>query len=160
MAEQDEQNGSSNPGEQGRASHSTGSTTQGGSNYGQGSSHLGGESYQQGHTSNTGANYENEANKLGNSTTGTNEEGSSSPGAGAGATEQPKTQADKNVARGNAGWDGREERNEHEVENDTKKLFEGDRRDTSLEQSSNMDESNKDTSEARGWSKSTDNDQS
>jgi hypothetical protein len=67
--------------DQGRASFSTGSTTQGGSNYGQGSSQLGGSVYQQGDAANAGANYENEADRFGN--TGTQAEGYNPPGADA-----------------------------------------------------------------------------
>jgi hypothetical protein len=151
-----------NPGEQGRAAHSTGSTTQGGSNYGQGSSHLGGESYQQGHTSNSGTNYGNETDKLGSSSTGTNNEGSSSPVAGADNREQ---HADTNTSTHetrSAGWNGNEERNDlrrDEPESkDTKKLFEGDRRDTSLEQSTGMSSNaDADASKSRAWSESTNN---
>lgn len=161
MAEQNEQNEHPDPGQQGRATHSTGSTTQGGSNFGQGSSHLGGESYQQGNVSNKGANYENETDKLGSSTTGTNNEGSSSPRAGGDGTEQPKSEVDKD--RSNVDWNGDEERNDTRRGNmdndDAKKLFEGDRRDTSLEQSSGLDEDKKEDknngTQSRGWSSST-----
>lgn len=150
-----------NPGEQGRAAHSTGSTSQGGSNFGQGSSHLGGESYQQGSESGKGANYENETEKLGSSTTGTNEEGASSPGAGGGMTQQPKGRVDKNTERGNPGWDGKTEDtangSEESDSHDTKKLFEGDEKSTSLEQASGMEEDQdqdkkSEGSQSRGWS--------
>lgn len=69
--------------DQGQASVTTGSTTQGGSNYGQGSSHLGGESYQQGDAKSMGANYGNETNKFGNSSTDTTNDASHSPETGA-----------------------------------------------------------------------------
>ena len=80
--EKKEQN-AANAGEQGRANFATGSATQGGSNYGQGSSALGGEAYQQGDTSNAGANYDNETDRLGDSTVGTNREGAQAPDTGA-----------------------------------------------------------------------------
>lgn len=68
---------------QGRSEHGTGSTTQGGSNYGQGSSNLGGTAYEQGATKKAGSNYENEGGRLGDSSVGTPNEGSSSPKQGA-----------------------------------------------------------------------------
>ncbi len=165
MAGQDDQNKEPETGAQKQASFSTGSTTQGGSNFGQGSSHLGGETYQQGSVSNKGANYDNETDKLGSSTTGTNAEGSSSPGAGGGMTEQPEGTADKNdLQQTGSEWNGEEDRNDprrgNMEDDDAKKLFEGDRRDTSLEQSSGLGDQQKDQKDndggaARGWSNST-----
>ena len=152
-----------NPGEQGRAAHSTGSTSQGGSNYGQGSSHLGGESYQQGSVSNKGANYENESS-LGNSSTGTNFEGSSSSEAGTGGVGD-NNKNNSSASRSDTGWKGGAEGAEQDSDkiesHDTKKLFEGDNKDTSLEQSSGMDEGKNeakdaDSAQSRSWSAATD----
>jgi hypothetical protein len=67
----------------GRASFGTGSTTQGGSNFGQGSHDTGGSPYRQGSVQSEGANYDNEADRIGDSTTGTRAEGSQSPYASA-----------------------------------------------------------------------------
>ena len=123
----------SNNGEQGKASFNTGSTTQGGSNYGQGSSHLGGESYQQGSTSNTGSNYKNEESKLGNSSTGTSEEGSSSATAGSGDqySRIAITSTDTGRICSETARMAKEEENELSPK-------EGERRDTSLEKDSSV----------------------
>jgi len=144
---------------QGRSSFSTGSTTQGGSNYGQGSSNLGGEAYQQGASSNSGSNYNNEADRLGSSSTGTNNEGSSASNQGAGESDE-STASQKNATQQDVNWNGNEERNDpRRDEDEDADPKEGDRRDTSLEKASGMtkDEQNGDQTRGKsgGWSRSS-----
>src|SRR6187399_2589998 len=121
--------------EQGQASFSTASTTGGGSNFGQGSSHLGAGSYRQGDRSGPGSNYSNEAEGLGRSATGTSNEGSSSPTAGA-ARSGSSTDAIYTSADNRPDHTGSVE---HEREGDKKETQEeGDRRDTGLEQDTGL----------------------
>lgn len=75
----------------GRSAYSSSSTTQGGSNYGQGSHQLAGGAYRQGSEQSRGSDYANEAGKLGSSSTGTSNEGSSSPNKGAAETGRPSS---------------------------------------------------------------------
>jgi hypothetical protein len=133
----------SNQNDQGQAAFATGSTTGAGSNYGQGSHQLGGESYQQGDTTGPGSNYSNEAGRLGDSSTGTNNEGSSSSRVGAGHT----TSAATNSTSGNTARDSdtplsaREDRGQSSDED--RKPEEGERRDTTtLERDTNLDTDN------------------
>ena len=86
--------------EQGQASFVAGSTTGGGSNYGQGSSHLGSQSYRQGAEAGPGSNYLNEAEGLGRSDVGTNDEGTAAP---AGATASRLQEGDRNSTDANEG---------------------------------------------------------
>ena len=119
-----------------RASYGNGTTTQGGSNYGQGSSNLGGpDVVKQGSEAGKGANYENEKDKLGNSSVGTNNEGSSSPDRGAAGSEVSEA-VKENSKKGEPGWNGEEERSDTRrkqdvTPDDAARAKEGDRKDTS-----------------------------
>lgn len=148
-----------NQNEQGQASFVAGSTTGGGSNFGQGSSHLGGESYRQGNETNEGSNYNNEAGRLANSSVGTNNEGSSSPRAAAGNSgNEGEQKAVGTVRESDTNLSSSEDRGQ---ENKSEKVpHEGDRRNTELEESANLDTDNttKSRRELSGsWSSATDN---
>lgn len=147
------------PGQQGRAAHHTGSTSQGGSNYGQGSSQLGGESYQQGSESNEGSNYNNEAQRLGNSSTGTNFEGSSSPSSGEVSAKQPNEPGNLKSLLTDAVVQNDLEIPPEVNDTDTgdiKKLFDADDHNTTLEKATGMStDLDPNQSKSRGWSAGT-----
>jgi hypothetical protein len=145
-----------------RASYGVGSTTQGGSNFGQGSSNLGANAttIHQGAEANKGANYENEKDRLGNSSTGTSNEGSSSPEKGAANSGQSDT-VKENSKKGQPGWNGEEERNDTRrkqdiTPEDESRPKEGDRRDTS-DQTPGYDVRFRQNyrPDSRGWSQSS-----
>lgn len=145
-----------------RASFGVGSTTQGGSNFGQGSAALGADAAKQGSEANKGSNYENEHDKLGDSSTGTSNEGSSSPDAGA-ADSGHSGAVKENSKKGEPGWSGEEERNDTRRKQDITpdadtRPREGDRRDTSAaDQRPGFDVRFRQTfhPDSRGWSRSS-----
>jgi hypothetical protein len=142
--------------EQGRASFTTGSTTGGGSNFGQGSSHLGGESYRQGDRTTTGSNYANEIDRLGNSATGTANEGSSSPNAGADDSQgSSAAMGSGSSAASNSGGSGRSRSDEDDAPGAHE------RESTSLEQESGLDTSPPDNGrqQSGSWSRSSTSDE-
>ena len=138
--------------QQGKASFTTGSTTGGGSNFGQGSSQLGGESYRQGSKENEGANYDNEAGRFSNDTMGFANESAASIGAAKEQTTRPPATG-QTARESETPLSHREDRGQQE----DKKMppHEGDRRNTDLENSSNLDTDNttKERREQKGtWS--------
>lgn len=141
--------------DQGQSAFATGSTTGGGSNFGQGSSHLGGESYRQGHETNAGANYGNEADRLGASSTGTSNEGASGEAKGAAASGYEDSQNEPASPRNDDGSPlpqdnrGKDER--------ATAPEEGDRRDTERERNSGLGHSdaNNDGRQSGSWSRAT-----
>ena len=144
-----------------RASFGVGSTTQGGSNFGQGSSNLGADAIKQGSEANKGANYDNEKDKLGDSSTGTSNEGSSSPDTGA-ANAGVSDAVKENSRKGEPGWNGDEERNDTRRKQDITpesdaNAKEGDRRDTNADQRPGYDVRFRQTfpPDSRGWSRSS-----
>lgn len=147
-----------------RASYGVGSTTQGGSNFGQGSSNLGAtpETIKQGSEANKGANYENEKDKLGSSSTGTSNEGSSSPDKGAAGSGDSSGIVKETPKKGQPGWHGEEERNDTRRKQDITpekdaKPAEGDRRDASTDHRPGFDIRFRQTfrPDSRGWSQSS-----
>src|SRR5215217_299481 len=145
-----------------RASYGVGSTTQGGSNFGQGSSGLGAtpQTINQGSEANKGANYENEKDKLGSSSTGTSNEGYSSPEKRSASTGDSSGIVKESPKKGQPGWHGDEERNDTRRKQDITpdeeaNPKEGDRRDVS-DQRPGFDVRFRQTvrPDSRGWSQS------
>ena len=130
--------------EQGRASFTTGSTTGGGSNYGQGSHQLGGGSYRQGSQLNEGSNYDNEAGRLADSSTGTSNEGSSSGKVGAAHAGNTSQENTSGLSARNSDTPMSAEEDRGQSNDAPQKPEEGDRRDTAtgLEHDTHLDTDN------------------